>query len=235
MKQPLSALQTFSFRKWLPYMKKILAIHLLFLFAFDAESRDSLLLKPVKTYYAKRRGYMGNVGLRSQFGFEKTFARPDDCYYCEEEVETSGDNNFSVGVKTVHGWRFSNYLFTGAGGGVERNFAYKQTFVPVFLQLQSELLKRKITPFISAEVGYSFLIQEKKEQYLSYSKSKGGVYFSAAFGARIYTQSLASFFFSAGYLFHQSKSEWRFQYSPDYLYRIERVYERLQLSLGVMF
>lgn len=234
MKQPFNALQTFSFSKQLPSMKKKFAFTALLLFALLAQSRDSLLLQPVKTYYAKRKGYMGNVELRSQFGFEKTYARPDYCYYCEE-VETTGENNFSLGIKTVHGWRFSNYLFTGAGVSVERNFAYKQTFAPVFLQLQSEFLKRRITPFVAAEIGYSFLIQEKKEQYLSYSKSTGGIYFSAAIGARIYTQSSASFFFSAGYLFHKSSSEWRYEYSPNNLYRIERLYERLQASVGVMF
>ncbi len=215
-------------------MPKYFLILILALLVKTSESRDSLMAQPVKTFYAKHRGYMGSVELRSLVGFEKTYGKPDYCPYCPD-VETAGEGIFSLGLKTVHGWRFSNYLFTGAGVAVERNFAHKQTFVPVFAQLQSEFLKTKIAPLVSAEIGYSFLVQEKRDAYISYMKSRGGIYFGAALGARIYTRSRGSLSFTVGYVMHKSSSEWKYEYSENILYSTNRFYQRLSMGLGVAF
>jgi hypothetical protein len=215
-------------------MKKFLLLMALFLIFEAAESRDSLLFYPVKAYYAKRRGYMGLVEFRSLIGFEKTHTRPDYCPYCDEVV-SSGENNFSLGIKTVHGWRFSRWLFTGVGAGVERYLFHRQTFAPVFLQLQSEFLKRKITPFVTSEIGYSFLAQEWKDSNIKYLKSMGGIYFGATAGVRIYMLSKGSFFFHAGYVLHRSSSEWQYQYSDRLTYKIDRFYQRLNVGLGTIF
>ena len=176
---------------------------------------------------------MGTVEAGVLVGFERVNSVPENCYYCDQLTQRR--ENLAIGLRTVHGYRFFPYLFIGAGVGLDRYTGLFQTYLPLFTRFQSEFLKRKVTPFIAADIGYSFLLQEDIPQGYRKIDQKGGVYFSGSLGVRIYTKGRASVSFGAAYTIHQSHSSFAPEQIQDFFYSIQRTYQRLHLFAGVMF
>lgn len=69
-------------------------------------------------------------------------------------------------VATTHGYQFNNYLYVGAGVGLNFNSSEKKSlYMPMYLDVKANLLRSKVTPFIDLKAGYSVL--DVKGVYLS--------------------------------------------------------------------
>ena len=216
--------------------KSVNAFCFLVLFQFlYAQKKDSLLQSPSKVYYAKHKGYMGSVAAGVLIGFEKVYSIPDNCYYCESIAQRR--ENIAISLRTVHGYRFFPYLFVGGGVGFDRYTGHFQSYVPLFVRLQSEFLKGKITPFVSVDAGYGFLVQENKQEGLVFTKKPnlGGVYVATAAGVHLYTRSRASIALSMGYALQKSRSTFEYEYEGSPIYDIYRTYQRMTVGVGVVF
>ncbi len=176
---------------------------------------------------------MGSVETGVLIGFEKVYSIPDNCYYCEQLAQRR--ENIAISLRTVHGYRFFPYLFVGGGAGFDRYTGHFQSYVPLFARLQSEFLKRKITPFVSVDAGYGFLVQENKQEGLKFTRSQGGVYVATAAGVRFYTQSRISVTLNVGYALQKSRSTFRYEYEGSPVYDIYRTYQRMTAGVGVVF
>jgi hypothetical protein len=125
----------------------------------------------------------------------------------------------------------------GAGVGVDRLLTYRQTFVPLYLRVSSELLKKRFTPYLLGDVGYAFMVADEvnnKDSYKYYNRY-GGVYITADGGVRIYTRSHASVMIGAGYKRTYSEVKYAYSYDQSADYIIKRTYQRLLVSLGITF
>ena len=178
---------------------------------------------------------MGSVEAGVLIGFEKVYSIPDNCYYCESVAQRR--ENIAISLRTVHGYRFFPYLFVGGGVGFDRYTGHFQSYVPLFVRLQSEFLKGKITPFVSVDAGYGFLVQENKQEGLVFTKKPnlGGVYVATAAGVRLYTRSRASIALSMGYALQKSRSTFEYEYEGSPIYDIYRTYQRMTVGVGVVF
>ncbi len=215
-------------------ISNIISVSLFSLFIFTkAHAADSLLAKPSKVFYAKHKGYMGSVEAGLLVGFEKVYAIPENCYYCEHLGQRK--ENLAVSLRTVHGYRFFPYLFVGGGVGFDRYTAIFQSYVPLFVRLQSEFLKKKITPFVAVDAGYSFLVQFSKQENIVYTKNEGGVYVAAMGGVKVYTRSRAAVSFQLGYTMHRSATVFHYQNIQDFYYTINRTLQRMSVGVGVSF
>lgn len=58
-------------------------------------------------------------------------------------------------IYTTHGVQFNPYLYVGAGAGVRLGDDY--TSIPLYGSVRYTILKKKVTPFIDAKIGYSIL------------------------------------------------------------------------------
>jgi hypothetical protein len=67
---------------------------------------------------------------------------------------------------------------------------YNTTFIPIFADLRANFLKTRITPFLSAGIGYSLSTDED---------IKGGLLVNPAFGVKFFVSSKAALNFSIGY------------------------------------
>ena len=58
-------------------------------------------------------------------------------------------------IDTTHGVQFNSYLYVGAGVGVRLGDGY--TAIPIYADVKYTILKKQVSPFIDAKIGYSVL------------------------------------------------------------------------------
>ena len=220
-------------------MKKILLAKVLILLAVCAmaqNNKDSLKLqrKEIWTkYYRKPSGYRGVVEGGLTLGFEKK--EQDNGFY-----NTQPQDKIGLSISTAHGYQFWPYLYIAAGGGIDRYMNYRQTFSPLFFRINSEFIKKKVTPFVQLDAGYAFMWKQDVSNTgngydFKYYDNKGGLYIAATTGIRIYTRSQASVVISVGYRRHNSSSVFEYNYQGSPVYNISRIYQRLVFGLGTTF
>lgn len=206
----------------------------LFVFAqseVDSVKRENVFKRNArnvsKIYFRKDRGFRHITEFGLLYG---TNLKDDNNIY----YYGSPPDDFGFSVHTVNGYQVWPYLFVGGGVGIDRFVTYKQTFSPFYLRLASEFLKKKVTPYVFADVGYSHLWKQKNNEYMSY-ENKGGLYVTAGGGVRIYTRSRASVLLSLSYRRNNSSTKWWYTQAPDAIYNIKRTYQRLGINVGVTF
>lgn len=202
----------------------------------DSIKKENALKRNLKAirqnYFRKDRGFrnMTEFGITSGVNLKKDNSDPYYYYY-----NNIPEDDFGLSLHTVNGYQVWPYLFAGAGVGIDRMVSYKQTFSPFYVRIASEFLKRRVTPYVFCDVGYSYMWKKKSDDYVSY-KNKGGLYVTAGGGVRIYTQSRASVILSLAYKRNSSETKWWYtQVTDGSYYTIKRTYQRLVMSLGVTF
>lgn len=185
-----------------------------------------------KNYYRKNRGYRNITEFGLIYGTDLKQPDNDPYYYYGRQTDDIG-----ISLHTINGYQVWPYLFVGAGVGIDRMITYKQTFSPVYVRVASEFLKKKVTPYVFGDFGYSIMWKKKNDEYLSY-ENKGGYYVSCGGGVRIYTRSRASVMLGLAYKRNYSKTKWWYTTQSgesDYTYNIVRTYQRLVFNVGVTF
>lgn len=210
-------------------------------FVFKQEEIDSIKkegslknkLKEIRTnYFRRERGFrnMTEFGIIYGVDLKKDNTQPSYYYY-----NNTNEDDFGLSLHTVNGYQVWPYLYVGAGVGIDRLISYRQTFSPFYLRLASEFLKKKVTPYVFCDVGYSVMWKKKNDDYYSY-ENKGGLYVSCGGGVRIYTQSRASVVLSVAYKRNNSETKWWYtQWNDGTVYDIKRTYQRLVVNVGVTF
>jgi hypothetical protein len=182
-------------------------------------------------YYRHDRGYRN----MTEFGFiygTNLKEQLENYYYYYQPTDDVG-----ISLHTMNGYQIWPYLYVGAGVGIERFITYRQTFVPVYLRLSSEFIKRRVTPYVFIDAGYAFMPQDQvtsTDGYKYYNRL-GGLYITAGGGLRIYTRSRASLTISAGYKRTNSGNRFMYSYEGSPEYETKRTYQRLVVSFGVSF
>ena len=206
------------------------------IFVFQATEIDSLkkenalknkLREIGMNYFRKDRGFRNMTELAVIYGVNFK-NNPSSDYY--------GNNQDDIGLslQTINGYQFWPYLFVGGGVGIDRFITYQQTFSPFFLRLSSEFLKRKVTPYVYIDGGYSVMWKQPGSDGIAY-KNVGGAYTSAGGGVRIYTRSRASVILSAGYKMNMSSTTWTYTDFVEDTYNTKRTYQRFVMNVGVSF
>ncbi|MDB5284212.1 MAG: hypothetical protein JWO06_3287 [Bacteroidota bacterium] len=203
----------------------------------DSITKENVLknkLKDIRTNYFRRdRGYRNITELGLIYG---AAGKNTNSYNPLSDIayQANTPDDFGISIHTVNGYQFWPYLFVGAGVGIDRFITYQQTFSPLYLRVSSEFLKRKFTPYVFCDAGYSVMWKQPKQQDVTI-KNTGGLYVSAGAGIRIYTRSRASVMISLAYKQNRSQTDTYYSYSPDYTYTTKRTYQRLVMNIGVTF
>jgi hypothetical protein len=211
------------------------------IFVFEAKDIDSIRKEnPVRTtlkeirhnYYRKDHGFRNITELAIIYGVNfKNNPNSGNYYY----YSNTNQDDIGLSLQTVNGYQFWPYLFVGGGVGIDRFITYQQTFSPFFVRLTSEFLKRKVTPYVYVDAGYSVMWKQPSTENISYLQSAGGAYTAAGAGLRIYTRSRASVMLSAGYKMNMSKTSWTYAGDTYDTYNIQRTYQRFVMNFGVSF
>ena len=205
-------------------------------FVFQASEIDSLkkenalknkLREIGQSYFRKDRGYRNMTELAIFYGVNFKNNPTNYDYY------NGTQDDIGISLQTINGYQFWPYLFVGAGVGIDRFVTFQQTFSPFFVRVSSEFLKRKVTPYVYLDGGYSVMWRQPTNTDVTY-KNEGGAYTSAGGGVRIYTRSRASVILSAGYKMNMSSSTASYNYG-SYTYTTQRTYQRFVMNIGVSF
>lgn len=182
-----------------------------------------------KNYFRRDRGFRNQTEFGIIYGTNLKHENSEPYYY-----NVQGDD-FGISLHTVNGYQIWPYLFVGAGVGIDRMVSYRQTFSPLYIRVASEFIKKKISPYIFADAGYSVMWKQKNDDYYSY-QNKGGYYVSCGGGLRIYTRSRASVVLAVAYKRNYSETKWWYtQWNEGTYYQIKRTYQRLVVNVGVTF
>jgi len=208
-------------------------------FVFQASEIDSLkkenalknkLHEIGQNYFRKDRGFRNMTELAIIYGVNFKNNPTNNLYY-----SNTNQDDIGLSLETVNGYQFWPYLFVGGGIGIDRFITYQQTFSPFFLRVSSEFIKRKVTPYIYVDAGYSVMWKQPATDGISYNSNAGGAYTAAGGGVRIYTRSRASVILSAGYKMNMSSSTWTYTYDSYDTYNVTRTYQRFVMNIGVSF
>lgn len=147
-------------------------------------------------------------------------------------LSVSGSLNYSV---------LPNFS-AGAGIGVE---FLKESYLPVFLNLEYKFRDSPSTPYLFLKGGYQVPLEESREIYYDvYSSSsfwpgptpdyealdpKGGVLFGTGIGYQHYYSSGFGMSVAFGYRFH------RLHYEGENDYGLDIDYNRLSIKIGILF
>ncbi len=200
----------------------------------DSIKRENTLKNKLKeinrNYFRRDRGFRN----MTEFGiiYGTNLKQDNEPYYYYYNNNT---DDFGLSLHTVNGYQLWPYLYVGGGVGIDRFISYKQTFSPFYVRVASEFLKKKVTPYVFCDAGYSVMWKKKNDDYYSY-ENKGGYYVSCGGGIRVYTRSRASVVLSVAYKRNYSQTKWWYTQGGDgSYYEIKRTYQRLVMNVGVTF
>ena len=136
-----------------------------------------------------------------------------------------------------------NYGLTGnffAGGGTGVEYYMEQTFIPAFANFEFKFRQTRFSPHLFLKAGYLFPgeVQQPSDLYDNsdsrnlppkYLKASGGILLNPGFGFTSMFGPNLGFSIAAGYRHHA------LNYSGKDKYELEQRYNRISLSLGLIF
>ncbi len=162
-------------------------------------------------------------------------------FKAEYGVLKGSSENEEESISFFHGlfnYHLDRYIYGGGGLGVE--YYQQRTYVPTFANFELRFRDTKFTPYFFVKAGYLIPADKQKsssvyDEYESrnlhpkYLKANGGVLLSPGIGiARMFGPNFGMSF-SAAYRYHETN------YSGKEEYELEQRYNRLALSLGIIF
>ena len=106
---------------------------------------------------------------------------------------------WGLGLHTVHGYQFNQYLGIGAGTGI--TFIPEYSFIPLFLNVRSYPFNSLFAPYVNLDIGYGFTTEEATDNV----DKKGGIMVHPAVGLRFPSKHAAHFFIELGMRFQKAK------------------------------
>jgi hypothetical protein len=128
-----------------------------------------------------------------------------------EVVDWGTSTQYTLGLHTINGYQFNPNFSVGIGVGLVRYSQYSlmqdgyeilwkgaNFQMPVFLDLRINLEDKKLTPFISCDVGYSFPFIH--DYY-------GGFFVNPSFGIKYFISAKTAMNISIGYRYYSNEWE----------------------------
>ena len=107
----------------------------------------------------------------------------------------SGEAGTELQLQTINGIQYKTFS-TGIGVGLDY---YKERSVPLFLNVQKNLLQKPRTPFIYADGGYHFAWPKEKPEEWMRTDVEGGLYYDLGIGYRFPAFKTGAVHISLGY------------------------------------
>ncbi len=128
----------------------------------------------------------------------RSFVYRDKGYFFQGHLMVGG---FEAGLHFVNGYKFNRWAYLGLGVGFDAvlfaipgNVDYMGFHFPVFLYYSGDILKRRITPFYAAEIGYAFHSGKNGLPVFGNSNNAhdlGGIMGGFGLGVRFFTRGKA--------------------------------------------
>ncbi len=138
-----------------------------------------------------------------------------------------------LGLHTHFGYRFIPQLYVGAGTGVELMF--DRNNLPLFMQIRTDFVEARVTPFFSANLGYTFAWVNDEA-----GSEWGGIFIEPEMGVRFNIAKHFGLNLSSAFKFQRGYESY---YYYDYSYpepletynREETVFRLFSFKVGFSF
>lgn len=150
---------------------------------------DSAGGKKVREFHYRKRGYFFEAQLLAEMG--------------------------QGGIRIINGYKFSQFGYLGIGIGADlvgfdpigrynfggRDYPYAGTYLPVFLHYSGDILRRRITPFYSVDMGYAVRFNGGHGGYYAYpayypyyrEERQSGAMGGVGFGVKFFSKRRVNF------------------------------------------
>jgi hypothetical protein len=144
----------------------------------------------------------------------------------------SGDEfGYSWGIDLTAGYLINPHISVGGGTGLEYN-TYA-LYLPLFAALRYNILNKSVTPYITAEGGYSLIIKGGFPDYI------GGLRFKGSLGIKFFVSRHIALNFTTGFKYQEFSYKYDYAWwlpAPDcYNYTISGAYKLLEFSVGMTY
>jgi hypothetical protein len=137
-----------------------------------------------------------------------------------ENFKVKNDDN-SFGFRTINGYQLNEHLSLGIGIGIDK---YKNaTLMPITFDGRATILKGKVSPVFTANVGYSVGLNDVK----------GGLIINPQIGVKIFISKTVAYIFNIGYKWQAQEVSYRYTSRNT---KTENVYfQFITISTGFTF
>jgi hypothetical protein len=147
--------------------------------------------------------FTGSIYLTSAQEAKQEKPAKKGCSCINQAGILNGSRGAYLSVQTINGIKYKTW-FAGVGAGFD---SYYRSGFPVFLDVRKDLLKKKETPFVYADIGYHFLrdTRDQPNQWTENIYNKGSMYTDIGIGYRFGFSTKARWVISAGYSYKYVK------------------------------
>ena len=143
-------------------------------------------------------------------------------------------DELTVGMAIANaGYRFNKRLYAGAGVGYI-SIEGRESLIPLFVSGRLNLTKKKITPYVDFNIGYSISTKPDYESYGVTEKFGGGLFMNPSLGVNFNFTKNYGMDWSVGYL-HQNKTFTSEVWEDGRDYGGEYVLQSIIVSIGFRF
>jgi len=145
------------------------------------------------------------------------------------------NNNTPIpSATTINGYKLHPMLATGIGIGYEY---YDWGVMPLFADARFFIYDQGLSPFILAQAGYSFSLNNTLQQDWHYTmvETYGGPMLSIGGGFRVGISKNSAFSFSVAYRYQKLLYEGSNQWDLEFVNRVFTNYNRIALTAGFLF
>jgi len=143
----------------------------------------------------------------------------------------NNSNNVAFSIQMVNGYKLGRKYYPGIGTGIE---FYDYAVVPLYGDFTYSMSENRVSPFLRASFGYSFPIEEPREQWGAKTENEGGILYTVGIGTAIRTGPSSAMTISLVYRFQSLKSIYTEDWNDDVV-NLEKQINRVALRFGFIF
>jgi len=137
-----------------------------------------------------------------------------------------------LGMHAIAGYRFFPQLFIGGGAGME--IYSEETYAPLFMQIRTDFIEGRISPFFAVNVGYAFGWVDGED-----GSDWGGIFMEPCIGFRFNIAEHFGLNISSSFKFQRAYDGQRYydaSYPEGYVYeRSSETYRLFTFKVGFSF
>lgn len=148
------------------------------------------------------------------------------------KINFSGEDfSYLWGVDLTAGYLINPHISVGGGTGLEYN-TYA-LYLPLFAALRYNILKKSVTPYLTAEGGYGMVIKGGFPGYSGGLRIKGGI------GIKLFVTRQIAWNLTTGFKYQEFSYKYDYAWWLDdpecYNYTISGAYKMFDISIGMTF
>jgi hypothetical protein len=132
----------------------------------------------------KIKGFTNITEMSFAISLKKAYSSVESDGNYSESTFDEIHNHPTIGMQTINGYQFNPYFSAGAGIGLQANWSL--FLVPIFLDLRTTFMNKRLSPFAVCEIGSSFTREQIRGNSSANTNHEGGLMSVIAGGVKFF-------------------------------------------------